>query len=604
MTTPTDITSSNWSGAVIAAGSGESFSTISAQWLVPTVAQVPINGVMTSDLAEWVGIDGYLSADVCQAGVLEIVQTSANGQTTVTCEAFDEWYPAYANIIPASSFQVNPGDTIAVTVETSGAGATAALFILDDETTGQTYERNLTAPSGTSLQGNSAEFVVETPEWTSGDQVSQPLLSDFLNSPVVFHGVSATYSGGSAASLSSAQSIGMWTEDLPGSNGYAQEAYGSIQPTSDSLTVTEDDYWPSVNAPPPASTTAVIIMSNPSNGDYEIYNIGGNQVLAAYPLGQVSSPLSFVGLGTFQGGDTSDMLLRNTSTDQFEAYYISGNTVTGTANVGTVGTEWNIAGIGDFDGQSSLSELLLRNSGSGAFELYQVAGGGVLSGSSAGAVGNNFTVEGFGHFSESETTQMLMQDNSGDTSSGQLELYTYQSSTASFAGIDVGDIGSNLTFLGCGDLLGNGSTQTVMQQNNGDLWLYTYNPSANALSGTEVGAVGSNFQVVGFGPLGTSSQDEMLMQDSAGDFEIYQYNASENAFVGSAMGAVGSPWVVDGIVGTDPPASGASAASASTALLVQAMASMSNGAGLSSASNSTAGSEIATPTLLTTPQHA
>ena len=73
---PTNIESSNWSGAVITAASGESFSTVSATWVVPTVSQVPITGVTNSDVAEWVGIDGYNSADVCQAGVLEIVQTS------------------------------------------------------------------------------------------------------------------------------------------------------------------------------------------------------------------------------------------------------------------------------------------------------------------------------------------------------------------------------------------------------------------------------------------------------------------------------------------------------------------------------------------------
>ena len=163
---------------------------------MPTPSQVPLAGVTISDIAEWVGIDGYNSADVCQAGVLETVQTSAGGQTTISCSAFVEWYPASADIISASSFQINPGDTIEVTVETTGAGATKATFILDNLTTGQIYDVSLTAPAGTSLQGNSAEFIVETPEVTSGGTTSQPILSDFLNSPVVLEDVSATYSSG------------------------------------------------------------------------------------------------------------------------------------------------------------------------------------------------------------------------------------------------------------------------------------------------------------------------------------------------------------------------------------------------------------------------
>ena len=245
MTTSTSIASTNWSGAVITAGSGNSLSTVSAEWVVPNVTQVPISGVTTSDVAEWVGIDGYNSADVCQAGVLETVQTSANGLTTISCSAFDEWSPAAANIIPASSFQVNPGNTVQISVHTGGAGSTAAVFTFYDEQTGQGFGTPLAAPRGTSLKGNSAEFVVETPEVISGGRASQPLLSDFLSSPVVFQNASATYSNGSQASLASAQSIGMWSDEVPGSYGtYVQEAYGTIQPSSDSVTVTENDYWP------------------------------------------------------------------------------------------------------------------------------------------------------------------------------------------------------------------------------------------------------------------------------------------------------------------------------------------------------------------------
>jgi hypothetical protein len=128
-------------------------------------------------------------------------------------------------------------------------------------------------------------------------------------------------------------------------------------------------------------------------------------------------------------------------------------------------------------------------------------------------------------------------------------------------------VGSNLSIVGCADLLGNGMTQMVMQQNNGNFWLYSYNAATNSLSGTLVGAIGSNFHVVGFGPLGTAGQDEMLMQDATGNFEVYQYNASLNAFVGNSMGAVGAPWRVDGIVdGT------------SNTILIQAMAGFGGGA--------------------------
>jgi hypothetical protein len=360
---------------------------------------------------------------------------------------------------------------------------------------------------------------------------------------------------------------------------------------------------PGPNPPPPGDTTALMIMSNPSNGTYEVYDVGGNAILAAYQLGQVGTPWTFAALGTFQSGDSSDMLLRNGSTGAFETYYVSGNNITNAALVGTVGLDWNFAGIGDFDDASSLSELMLRNASSGSFELYRVAGGGVLSGSSVAPVGNNFQVKGFGNFSGLPETQMIMQDNTNDASAGQLELYTYQPSAASLAGVNVGKVGSNLSIVGCADLLGNGMTQMVMQQDNGNFWLYSYDAGSNSLSGTLVGAIGSNFHVVGLGPLGTAGRDEMLMQDAAGNFEVYQYNASLNAFVGNAIGTVGAPWVVDGIA-ADPPTASTGSSDSSTAQLVQAMAGFGGGSAGESVNTAPLGADTSQQSLLTTPQHA
>ena len=144
---------------------------------------------------------------------------------------------------------------------------------------------------------------------------------------------------------------------------------------------------------------------------------------------------------------------------------------------------------------------MLRNSASGSFELYQVAGGGVLSGSSVAAVGNNLQVSGLGNFSGSSTTQMIMEQANEAPGTNAYWLYTYNPSSAAFAGHVAGTVGSNLTVVGFGDLLGNGHTQMVMEQNNGNYWLYSYSAPTNSLSGMLVGAIGSNFHEVGFGQL-------------------------------------------------------------------------------------------------------
>src|SRR5262249_27924107 len=101
------------------------------------------------------------------------------------------------------------------------------------------------------------------------------------------------------------------------------------------------------NPGPPGNSTADMIMTD-GNGDYEIYDIGGNTILAAYLLGQAPPPLMFVALGTFQAGDTSDMLLRDASTGAFKVYDISNNNITSTAALGAVGLNWQVAGFGDF----------------------------------------------------------------------------------------------------------------------------------------------------------------------------------------------------------------------------------------------------------------
>jgi hypothetical protein len=236
----TDLLSSNWSGAVIPATAGKSLATVSAQWVVPTVSQVPAAGQSFTDVAEWVGLDGYTSSDVCQAGVLETVQTTPGGNTTVSCSAWDEWSPAAANTISSSDLTINPGDTIRVTVETLGRGSSSAAFLFDDVTTGQTYQTGLTAPRGMSLQGDSAEFVVERPEGQYGNMTFQPSLADFVSSPVIFQQTSAIYADGSSASLSSGLTIGMVNHIGPGFP--VEEAYGSVQANA-AVTVTENPYW-------------------------------------------------------------------------------------------------------------------------------------------------------------------------------------------------------------------------------------------------------------------------------------------------------------------------------------------------------------------------
>ena len=254
MTTPNTAISNNWSGAQILAPAGQSLNTVSGQWTVPTVSQVPNNATGISELASWVGLDGSSgSTDVCQAGVQANVTTSATGQTAVRYYAWDEWVPNVENQLSPSVFKINPGDTINISVETAGAGATQATFLFNDKTDAQTYQDTVRAPTGVSLVGNVAEWVAEAPTETVGSTTFQPQLANYGGAPVLFSDASATYAGGATASLAAAEDINMVSSGMFGLPNGITTAYGSVLPGTDSILSTEADYW---------STSANPLFSN------------------------------------------------------------------------------------------------------------------------------------------------------------------------------------------------------------------------------------------------------------------------------------------------------------------------------------------------------
>src|SRR5262249_61497750 len=99
--------------------------------------------------------------------------------------------------------------------------------------------------------------------------------------------------------------------------------------------------------PPPGGTTADLILRR-GDGTYQIYDIGNNAIVASYQLAQVGTDWTFVTLGGFSGGDTSDMLLRNSQTGGFQGYDI-GNDINRGALPGTPRLGWQGPGSGNFE---------------------------------------------------------------------------------------------------------------------------------------------------------------------------------------------------------------------------------------------------------------
>jgi len=149
----------NWSGAVQHAPEGRAFRWVQGDWTIPNVYP-PTQGQWYY-CSNWIGIDGDGSGDVCQAGIeCEVFQL---GPFTIrNIYAWSEWFPE--SEVQVTNFPVDAGDEITCLICTPGAGATTATVFMANRSSGAATSFAISAPRGTQLAGNSAEWVVERPE--------------------------------------------------------------------------------------------------------------------------------------------------------------------------------------------------------------------------------------------------------------------------------------------------------------------------------------------------------------------------------------------------------------------------------------------------------
>jgi hypothetical protein len=171
-------TSNNWSSYTIV-DSANVFVTpksyIYGSFIVPTAQQAFGTCSSTWDHSfEWVGIDGWNSSDVLQAGV-EADASCSGGTTTTFYGAWYEWFPNLS--VAILNFPIHPGDLILVYVWSTTT--TKGHFYMVDLTTNMSSSLAFNAPSGTSLMGTSAEWVVERP----GENGVLSTLTNYVTDP-------------------------------------------------------------------------------------------------------------------------------------------------------------------------------------------------------------------------------------------------------------------------------------------------------------------------------------------------------------------------------------------------------------------------------------
>src|SRR5438132_7042384 len=253
---------------------------------------------------------------------------------------------------------------------------------------------------------------------------------------------------------------------------------------------------PSPNPPPPAATTADMILRHGADGLYEIYDLGNNTILAAFQLGQVGTDWKFVGLGGFFGNDTTDMLLRNANTGGFEVYDSSNNKITNAAFLGKVGLDWQAMGFGNFSSFGE-TDMILRNANNGGVEVYDIRNNQIIGANFMGTVGLDWQFSGVGNFSSRGTSDMLLRN----ANNGGLEVYDIDSNQITGAAF-LGTVGLDWQFSGVGNFSGVPGETDLMLRNNKTGGLEVYNISNNQLTGaTFIRTVGWGWQLSAFGPI-------------------------------------------------------------------------------------------------------
>jgi hypothetical protein len=204
------MTSLNWSGQVLSNGvtgyGPSAFTQVSGEWVVSAVQQAVGTCSGTDASSVWVGIDGWTgSDDVLQAGTEGDVACT-NGTSSQDYYPWFEWYPDYEYEI--TNFIEFRGASISVVVTAKSATSGTAFFV--NLQTGAYTSTGISPPSGTSLKGNSAEWIVERP--SVGPQAVLTTLADF--------GMIAM----AAESSYTVSGLKAGTATLPGSPGAGQTA--------------------------------------------------------------------------------------------------------------------------------------------------------------------------------------------------------------------------------------------------------------------------------------------------------------------------------------------------------------------------------------------
>jgi hypothetical protein len=150
----------NWAGAYVTPPSGTTFKWVESTWRFPQ-SYLPGGAQPNVEYfaSTWIGIDGDNgSGDILQAGCDSDIEESGRS-TPHQYNPWWEWFPAGSFWITNLTF--SPGDEISLLICVTQDSTTSAGVFFGNNTTNTAAFFHATPPAGTTLVGNSAEWIVE-----------------------------------------------------------------------------------------------------------------------------------------------------------------------------------------------------------------------------------------------------------------------------------------------------------------------------------------------------------------------------------------------------------------------------------------------------------
>lgn len=206
-------TSNNWSGYALESASDPfhvNNTTVFAEFFVP-IGQQAFGTCSTTEeySSQWVGIDGFNTSDVLQAGT-EVDASCSGGKTTAFYAAWYEWAPNPE--VRISGLPVAPGNLMGVTVWWTSSSPHGHAYVIN-YTTQKSSTIAFNPPSGTSLAGDSVEWIMER-STVNGSLPDLPnYVGDSFNDTWAYQGSTYFYPGSnpSATSYNITMTCPPWT---------------------------------------------------------------------------------------------------------------------------------------------------------------------------------------------------------------------------------------------------------------------------------------------------------------------------------------------------------------------------------------------------------